>query len=74
MTSFGLTPARMSPARLSWRIARDTDSRAVPISRASCSCVCSSVISIPAGVYSIFMFLFAALWGTFLTRARNRAG
>ncbi len=25
-------------------------------------------ISIPAGIYSIFMFLFAALWGTFLTR------
>ena len=28
----------------------------------------STEISVPAAVYSLFMFLFAALWGTFLTR------
>ena len=28
-------------------------------------------ISVPAAVYSLFMFVFAALWGTWLTRARR---
>jgi BASS family bile acid:Na+ symporter len=29
-------------------------------------------ISVPAAVYSLFMFAFAALWGTWLTRGRRR--
>ena len=30
-------------------------------------------ISIPAAVYSLFMFAFAALWGSFISRRLKRA-
>ena len=55
--------SRRSPRR--WRSA-STTARSRSTSRSRCST--TTEISVPAAVYSIVMFVFAALWGMFLSR------